>query len=683
MTTVGKLCLVSIALCLAHIGAPRGSSAQTARRFAISDIARVVRLSDPQISPDGRSIALVVARADTTANAFRYELVLVDVASGARRVLSRDRKHVSTPRWSPSGDRLAFTAGVKAKAEDDEVPQVFVMPMNGGDARQITTAPMGVQQFAWRPDGRDIAYVTADEPKDKNAHKTGHDAFEIGSNDFLTSEAPTPAHIWITAADSATPKRLTSGTWSLPISFPPGPPSSPLSWSPDGKAIVFTRQERPYPGETDKTSIQLLDVATGAMRPLTSHKTLEAFPQWSPDGSHVAYLYNREGDIVNVADVYLTTPTSGAEGANLTRVIDRMFYRILWMPDSKSFLVGANDVDKVSLWQVPVDGTPRKLNLGAVSPSSVFWLDANVGSNGAIAFTGSEATHPAELFYMASPTSTVRRLTDFNAPIAALALGAVDTIDWKGPDGFRQNALITYPPEFDARKRYPVILFIHGGPNAASLTTFSAPTQAMAARGFLVFSPNYRGSDNFGNAFYRAVVRNAGDGPGRDVMSGLAILKKKPFVDSTRIFVSGTSYGGYMTSWLIGHYQGWRAAVAGAAVTDFGDEYDLSDGNVGWKYFTGGSPYTVEGERLTREQSPITYIRNAKTPTLVLSTTGDVRVPVTQSYKLYRALTDLGVETRFIAYPIGGHGPGDPVRLMDWYTRWLDWIEAHDRQVVP
>jgi dipeptidyl aminopeptidase/acylaminoacyl peptidase len=138
-----------------------------------------------------------------------------------------------------------------------------------------------------------------------------------------------------------------------------------------------------------------------------------------------------------------------------------------------------------------------------------------------------------------------------------------------------------------------------------------------------------------------------------------------------------------MTSWLIGHYQGWRGAVAGAAVTDLGDQYDLSDGNVGWKYFTGESPYTPQGERLTREQWPITYIRNAKTPTLVLSTTGDVRVPVTQSYKLYRALTDLGVETRFIAYPVGGHGPGDPVRLMDWYTRWLDWIEAHDRQVVP
>jgi len=670
------------AFTLAFLGvATQGAAAQAPQRFAVADIARIVRLSDPQLSPDGRSIVLVVGRADTVKNAWGYELVLVDVETGARRALSGERKKVGTPRWSPSGDRLAFTASVKTGEE--EAPQVFILPMNGGEARQVTTAPTGVQQYAWRPDGRDIAYVTADEPADRNAHKNGHDAFEVSTNDYLTSEAPTPAHIWLTSAEGGAPKRLTSGAWSLPISFPPGPPSSPLTWSPDGKTIAFTRQERPYSGETEKTSVQMVDVNSGAIRPLTSHKLVEAFPQWSPDGAHVAYLYGRDGDVVNVADVYLTTPTGGAEGPNLTRSLDRMFYRILWMPDARSFIVGANDIDKVSLWQVPIAGAPRKLELGPVSPSTGFWLDVNVGATGAIAFTGTDAKHPAELYYMASPTSAVKRLTDFNAPVAALALGAVDTMSWSGPDNFPENAVITYPPDFDAAKKYPLILFIHGGPNAASLTTFSAPSQAMAARGYVVFSPNYRGSDNFGNAFYRAVVKDAGDGPGRDVMSGLALLEKKPFIDSTRVFVTGTSYGGYMTSWLIGHYQGWKAAVAGAAVTDLGDQYNFADGNLGWRYFTGGSPWTVEGEKLTLAQSPITYVRNIKTPTLVISTTGDVRVPVTQSYKLFRALTDLGVETKFIAYPVGGHGPGDPVRLVDWYSRWLEWIEAHDGKRVP
>jgi dipeptidyl aminopeptidase/acylaminoacyl peptidase len=656
-------------------------SAQAPRRFTVADITRITRLSDPQISPDGRTIALVVARADTATDTWENQLVLIDAASGSRRVLTQGRKHVGTPRWSPSGDRLAFTASVKTG--DDESPQVFVLPMSGGDAWQVTKTPEGVQQYAWRPNGRDIAYVTADPPADRNAHKTGHDAFEISTNDYMTGEAPTSAHIWLTSADSAAPRRLTSGAWSLPISFPPGPPSSPISWSPDGNSIAFTKQERTYPGETEKTAVEILDVATGSIRPLTSHKVIEAFPQWSPDGTHVAYLYGRDGGIIDNTEVYLTTPTGGAEGPNLTRAIDRQLYRILWMPDSKSFIVGVNDIDKVSLWQVPVSGAPRKLDLGGVSPSTGYWLDVNVGATGAITFTGSDATHPVELYYMKSPATPAQRLTDFNAPIAALALGAADTLDWKGPDNFRENAIVTYPPDFDAHKKYPVILFIHGGPNSASLLTFSAASQAMAAREYIVFSPNYRGSDNFGDKYYTAVAKDAGDGPGRDVMSGLALLKKKPFVDSTRVFVTGTSYGGYMTSWLIGHYQGWRAAVAGAAVTDLADEYNLGDGNVGWGYFTGGSPWTAEGEKLTREQSPITYVRNMKTPTLVISTTGDVRVPVTQSYKLYRALTDLGVETKFIGYPVGGHGPGDPVRIVDWYTKWLEWIEAHDRRVVP
>jgi dipeptidyl aminopeptidase/acylaminoacyl peptidase len=669
--------LLAVAAAAAATLASPGPLAQAPRRFTLDDLTRVVRLSDPQLSPDGRSVVVVVTRADTAKNAWNSELVLVDVATGAQRVLTHGRQHAGTPRWSPTGDRLAFIDVV------GDAGQIVVMPMNGGDARVVTAAPTGVQQYAWRPDGQTIAYVTADPPADTAAHRTGHDAFEISSNDYLTTETPTPAHIWVVPADSGPARRLTQGTWSLPISFPPGPPSSPISWSPDGRSIAFTRQERPYSGETEKTTLEIVDVASGAMRPITRHTWLEAFPQWSPDGAHVAYLYARDGDIVNVTDVHVTTPDGGAEGPNLTRSIDRMFYRILWMPDSKSFLVGGNDVDRVSLWQVPLSGAPRKLDLGGVSPTSVFWLDANVGAGGAIAFTGSEARRPTELYYMASPTSAPKRLTDFNASIASLALGAVDTIGWRGPDGFRENAVLTFPPDFDPSRKYPVIAFIHGGPNAASLRTFSASSQMFAARGYIVFSPNYRGSDNFGNAYFRAVIRDAGDGPGKDVMAGLARLEQRPYVDSTRIFVHGSSYGGFMTSWLIGHYAGFKAAVAGAAVTDLADEYNFGDGNVSWKYFVGGSPWLPDGEKVLREQSPITYVRNVKTPTLIISTTGDVRVPVTQSYKLFRALTDLGVETKFVAYPVPGHGPGDPVRGRDWYARTIAWIEAHDRRVVP
>jgi len=198
----------------------------------------------------------------------------------------------------------------------------------------------------------------------------------------------------------------------------------------------------------------------------------------------------------------------------------------------------------------------------------------------------------------------------------------------------------------------------------------------MAARGWLVFQPNYRGSDNRGNTYQRAIFNDAGDGPGRDVMSGVEVLKKRGLVDSARIAVTGWSYGGYMTSWLIGHFGGWKAAVAGAAVTDLEDQYNLCDFNVGMRYsFPGFKPPSAPGvAKAYREQSPITHSAAMKTPTLILTDTGDARVAPTQSFKLYHALKDQGVPVKFVAYPVGGHFPADPVRAHDVYRRWLEWL---------
>jgi dipeptidyl aminopeptidase/acylaminoacyl peptidase len=249
-------------------------------------------------------------------------------------------------------------------------------------------------------------------------------------------------------------------------------------------------------------------------------------------------------------------------------------------------------------------------------------------------------------------------------------------VEWQA-EGFAQNGLLTYPTQFAPGQKYPLVLVIHGGPRAASLETFSAQAQLFAARGWMVFQPNYRGSDQLGNAYQRAIRNDAGDGPGRDVMAGLAAVKKRGFIDDSRIAVSGWSYGGYMTTWLLGHYQGWRVAVAGAAVTDNVDQYNLGDANVGRANAFGGSPWTGTLMDAYREQSPITYVQKMRAPTLVLSDTGDYRVTITQSYKLYHALKDNGVETRFFAYPVRGHSPQDPVRQRDVQRRWMEWIDQH------
>jgi len=647
-----------------------------ARKIDFDDLDKLIGVSDPQIAPDGKSIVIVVSRANVDKDRFDHELVLVDVDGGKQRVLTYDRPSVGNPHWSPAGDRLAFIADAGPAKEDKA--QVFVMPMNGGDARRVTHAPEGVQQFAWSPDGKQIAFATEDEHENKKAREKHDDAFEVGDNDYLATDAPKPTHIWLVAAEGGEARRLTSGTWSLPTVPPPGSPASPIAWSPDGKSIAFVRQAKPHFGDSDQTVVQFVNVADGAIRSLTQRTGLESYPSFSPDGTQVLYWYPREGDPNNVNEIFVA-PTAGGDGKSVTRKLDRNVQRSLWMPNSKSVLVGGHDATRVALWLQPLDGPAKRLELGKVSPSWLYWVDAHVGKDGAIAFTGSEPRRPTELYYLASSTATPKRLTDFNTKTAGLDLGNVEAITWKGPDDFPEDGILTYPPDFSAEKKYPLVLLIHGGPTSASAETFSVLSQLIASHGYIVFSPNYRGSDNLGNAYQRAIYNDAGAGPGRDVMAGLEAVKKRGFVDVDRIAVTGWSYGGYMTTWLIGNYHVWKTAIAGAAVTDKIDQYNLADFNVTERYTVGGSPWVGSYEKAYREQSPITYAAKIKTPTLIMATTGDARVPITQSYRLYHALKDNGVTTKFIAYPVSGHFPGDPVRSKDLYKRWLAWLDQYLR----
>jgi dipeptidyl aminopeptidase/acylaminoacyl peptidase len=649
------------------------TSAQT-RHIELSDFAKITSVSDPQISPDGKSIVFVVSRPNLEQDRGDRELVQMDIASGAQHSLTYDRKGVGSPRWSPNGDRLAFVA-VDGTGKDAK-PQVFVLPLTGGEARKLTEAPNGIEQFAWRPNGQDIAYVASDEPENKKEIEKHHDAFEVGDNDFLATQAALPSHIWILPAAGGKAKRLTSGAWSLPKSAPPSSPASPISWSPDGKWLLFTRQEHPHQGDADLTTLQVLNVDTGEVRKLTKHEKFESFAEFSPDGSHVAYWYPRDGDPNNENEIFVTQ-TTGGDGTDTTRAIDRCLLRVIWMPDGNSLLVGGHDGTTTSLWLQPLNGAAKKLALGDISPAWGFWVDAFVGRKGDIAFTGSTPSHPSELYYMTSANDTPKRLTNFNNEIASLTLGKSERFEWKGPDNFQEDGVLVYPPDFQKDKKYPLVLIIHGGPQASTTTQFSLLPQLMATHGYVVFEPNYRGSDNLGNAYQRAIWNDAGDGPGRDVIAGIDALKKLGFIDDSKIAVTGWSYGGYMTSWLIGHYQIWKAAVAGAPVTDQYDEYNLSDGNVGDRYGFKGSPYVGDNLKDYRAQSPITYSSRMKTPTLILHDTGDARVTVTQGYALYHALKDNGVPVKFIAFPVPGHFPGDPVRAMDCFHYWIDWVDKY------
>jgi dipeptidyl aminopeptidase/acylaminoacyl peptidase len=646
---------------------------QPAARFDLDTSARIVRVSDPVISPDGRSVGIVVSRANRNENRYDSELVLIDIGSRRARVLTQGRRGVSAPRWSPDGTSLAFLANVEGRA------QLFVLPIDGGEARQVTTSPTGIQTYAWRPDGRAFAYAALDEPVRLEGEERFNRAFEIQHNSFLQSEAPVPSHLWVVSADGGPARRVTSGTWSLPITYPPGAPPPAPAWSPDGRSIVVERRVNAYSGDFDQSSIQVVDVETGRLRALTGRTHHEAQPQLSPDGSRVAYWYPRGGQTRNNTEI-VVAPITGGEGQSVTSLLDRHILTAAWTPDGSALLLGAADGTRTGVWMQPLDGPARKLDFGNLAVASGFGaLSVSMSRNGRMAFVASDARRPNELYWRASESAPPERLTDFNAAIAAMDLGRMESIEWDGPDGFRMDGVVTYPPSFKTGEKYPLVLYIHGGPRASSKEAFSPRAQLLAAQGWIVFEPNYRGSDNRGNAFMAAIWNDAGAGPGRDVMSGVEFLRRRGFIDESRMAVSGWSYGGYMTTWLLGNYpEAWKAGVAGAAVTDWMDQYNLGDANVRRGAAIGGSPYTdPQRMRAAIEQSPITYATKIKAPTLILALTGDYRVPIMQSYRLYHALRDNGVTVQFVGYPLPGHSPTDPYHQRDVDRRWVEWLRTY------
>lgn len=655
---------VFFTLLLTFLCIPKTVYAQQ-KRVGLSDLSKLTRVSDPQISPDGKSIIILVSRPNFEENRFESEFVMVETMTDSQRVWSTGQRGIGHARWSPDGSRLAFlaTAGTGQNARR----QIFIMPLSGGDARAITDAPSGVQQFSWRPDGREIAFSASDAPEKKTGEERHNDSFEVGNNDYLATSAPAVSHIWLAPSDGGDARRLTTGSWSIGTSLA----LSPLSWSPDGKFIAFVKYDSPYSGDTDQGILQVVDAANGTLQPLTPRKGRENSPTFSPDNTRIAYSAPRGNDPANVEEVFVASNTGG-EAGSVTQALDRSLSISVWMPDGKSLLVGGNDKTRVGLWLQPLDGEARSLSLGNVKNVS----SVSVSKNGEIALTGSEANRPSELYYLASTQVPPKRLTDFNN-LSAFSLGKTDTIEWRSRDGFRVNGVLTRPPDFNAAKKYPLVLLLHGGPTATSTEAFSTLPQLMAARGWIVFQPNYRGSDNIGNAFQRAIANGAGEGPGNDVMAGIAAVKKLGFVDDTRVAVSGWSYGGFMTAWLIGRYQGWRAAVAGAAPIDIADMYSLSDLNVMRRHAITDSPWIKDNAKTFFAQSPIANLSKIRTPTLILSNSGDSRVPVIGSYKLYHALRDNNVPVKFVVYPTGGHFPGDPVRSRDVNRRWLEWLEQY------
>lgn len=654
---------VSFGLALLPLFAAGADAPATPQPFNLQDLRRLVSFSTPQISPDGSQIAVVVSRPNWDEDKNDQEIDLVDVMTGAVRPLTYQRSGLGSLSWSPNGHRLAFTAN----DPDTKQSQIFVMSMAGGDPIRVTDGKEGVDSFTWSPDGTTLAFYRQD-PSDEEAVKHHQDALKVTDNNFLVRKPVEPWHVWTVPAAGGKAARLTEGSWSVQTDQETG---TPLAWTQDGRRVLFAKFpdsyfSNAYLGDIESVSVEgkRLETAvpdTGAVEPKFSARGV------------LAFLRPRGGDENNGNAVYFTT-VSGSR--DVTAALARNVNDYAWLPDGSGFLMQNETDAKSVLWQQPLDGRARVLDLGDVGPGGF-----SIAKDGRVAFVGTTPTHPAELYVLDTLNAAPRRLTHLNDFTDGLALGKSRAVDWTR-DGFKEDGVLTYPVGYVEGRKYPLVLLIHGGPEGASVLGFSSLTQLLAAQGFLVFQPNYRGSTNLGDAYQHAIFRDTGEGPGEDVMAGIAAVEKLGVVDASRMAITGWSYGGYMTSWLNGRYPNhWRAAVEGAALNDWLMDYDIAYYQHGDLYFFGGSPYGGDAKtrQMWRQQSPIALAGKVKAPTLIMGDAGDNNVPIINSYEMYHALQDHGVTVEFYVYPADTHFPHDIVHTTDVYRRWVDWVDKHLR----
>ena len=665
---LASVCLRAALFALAPVAA-------AAAPLSLTDLRALVRIASPQFSPDGTQIAFVTVRSDFVHDRYDATLRVISADGGEPRTLVEDISGLEMPRWSPDGRSVAFIGKVGSRQ-----PQIYIVPAAGGTPTELGDAPNGVQQYAWSPDGDTIAYVTPDDsPLSDKDRRTHQDLFDIRDDDYLIESPPVASHIWLLSLKTGKARQLTRGSTSVletpaPIS---GGPSEP-SWSADGRWIVYTQQADADDSDSDQTTVVAVNVSSGEVRPLTKQHTYEYTPRFAPKGDEVAYLYLHGPGALSDVDLYVGS-LDGGGARDLSTDLDRnILSSFAWLPDGSGVVVMADDHVGGKLYVQPLHGQGHALNLGALNP-----LDVTSSAKGALAVVADGATRAPELYVLRTADGVPQRLTNFNSRFAAYEYPKSIELQWHAPDGQLNDGILTYPIGYQAGKRYPLVVYSHGGPEAASTEDFDVAEigplrDLFAARGYLVFEPNYRGSDNLGNTHEHAIFRDPGAGPQSDVISGIRMLQKEGIVDDSRIAAVGHSYGGYMTAWLISHQHFWRCAVVADGAVDWTEEYELAGaGNLAWtRDSLGGSPWDEQSAALYRTGSPMTYAGEITTPTLIISGTDDPTVPITESFALYHALQSRGVPVRFIGIPGAHHMPQDPVHLELYFRAIDDWVAS-------
>ncbi len=623
------------------------------RSFTGSDLFGLTIAADPQISPDGKTIVYVRRTGDVMTDKMQSSLWLIDVANGRQTPFATDG---SSPRWSPDGARIAYAA------RDGEGSQLFVRWIDGAQSALVTSFPGDPQALAWSPDGTKLAYIATvggegtklgTQPPKPEGAKWAEPLTIIDRvnyrNDGPGYVKPGYDHLFVIGADGGAARQLTYGKFD---------DGGPLSWTPDGRSIVFAAIRGPAADrQVMNSDVIAVDATSGTMRTLTTRDGPDAQPRVSPDGSKIAWLgfddkrRSYENTQLYVGDRDAASPRS------LTATLDRAIEDAVWSADGRSLYASYDDHGQRRVARVGVDGrvTPLIDNVaGGGLDRPYTGGEFSVSKGGTIAFTGGDASAPADVWVLAG--GKPRRLTMLNAVLTgSKALAQVRKIAVTAPDGRPIDAWLATPPGRVAGQRVPLILEIHGGPNAAYGPGFATDMQLYAAAGYAVLWTNPRGSTSYGAEFANLIDKTYPAADYDDLIASVDAAIADGTADPDNLFVTGGSGGGLLTAWIVGKTDRFKAAATQKPVINWISEALTMDNTL----FTSRYWFTKlpwEDPMSYWNRSPLSLVGNVKTPTLVVVGGDDYRTPVSESEQYYAALQIRGVPTALVKVPGASHG---------------------------
>jgi dipeptidyl aminopeptidase/acylaminoacyl peptidase len=633
---------------------PSPRSKDGKKLFGTADALRLARVSSPRISPHGSRIAYLVAQNKMEKDKPWKSLTQLWVvpaggpSSGARQY-TRGEKSVSDPAWSPDGKLLAFI--MDAGEEKNAKPQVWFIYADGGEAWQVTKHKSGVRAFEFSPDGKTLLLVaTPPQPADEEKREKEHDDALVVDHDFQMAE------LWTWDIADGHEKQITKSDSTV----------SDPRWSPDGAHITFTTTPTPRLDDSSLQTAWLLDLSTGNTRKLAAAPKYTHTARWSPDGKWIAYL-GSSGPMIYKVDAFVVR-ADGGEPHKLTGSFDLYAGQPAWSPDGKKIFFSAENRETAEIFAADVPS--GSVNQVTNRPGVIDLVEISANGKTAVGLW-SDPAHPDEVFRSDLAFTSIDPVTNQNAWLADYALGAAEVIRWKSSkDGTEIDGVVTKPVDFDGSHKVPFLLNPHGGPTGATLLSFNPTGQIMAANGYMVLQPNFRGSSGRGEKFATANQNDWGDGDYKDDMSGVDAVIAKGWADAARLGAFGWSYGGYMTFWIDTQTDRFKAISPGAGLPDLYSMYSQTDIHRYMTLFFGmKAPWDNFDEYWAH--SPMKFVENVKTPTMVLHGQADTRVPIPQAEEFYQALDQRHVPVEFVAYPRENHGFVEPRHIQDRWQRYL------------